>query len=486
MIELFRNTCLRIIQNVAVICLAMMSVQLSGMEAAYSVIVSEKTARDAGWDRVLDALSTKHSAKRIIYTHSVEESLGALKEQFPRYACFVAQPEEVTREFVAAVHRLTRRLDDDPYTDCFWGILTGYDAENALAIARQARPLTVHRILSGTDMAMEMVEEGLTFSELEKGRCVRKTKGGLAQEERCPEDSTESIVNALNQDRPDLFVTSGHATEHDWMIGFRYRNGFFKHENGKLYGEDTQKRRLPIDSPNPKIYMPIGNCLMGHIDGADCMATSYMNSAGVCQMLGYTVTTWFGYGGWGVLDYFVEQPGRYTFNEAFFANQIALENRLATYFPALLRLENENVGRDSDDANPGDAAKAVKLTRQDGLGLLYDRDTVAFYGDPAWVARMAAEPRAFEQKLTVRKNRFTFEIQPRRGADSFKPVNLNGSQRGGRPFVAYFKQRVGNVKIIAGAELNPVVTDNFILVPNPGACDPARKYRVVFTADALR
>lgn len=467
-------------------CLAMVAAPLSGAESDYAILVSAKTASDSGWRQVVDMLSAKHKASLITYTHSMEESLVELKRQFPRYACFVAQPEEVTREYVADVHRLTRRLDDDPYTDCFWGILTGYDAANALAIARQTQPLTVDRILSGTDMAMEMVEEGLTFSELDKGRSVRKTKGGLSHEVKCPDDSTESIVNALNQERPDLFVTSGHATEHDWMIGFRYRNGFFKHQDGKLFGEDTQKRKLPIHSPNPKIYMPIGNCLMGHIDQPDCMATAFMNSAGVCQMLGYTVTTWYGYGGWGVLDYFVEQPGRYTFNEAFFANQIALENRLATYFPALLKLETDTVAQDSDVATPGEAAKAVKLTRQDGLGLLYDRDTVAFYGDPAWEARMAEEPRAFEQILTTRKGLFTFEIQPSRGPDSFKPINMNGSQRGGRPFLAYFKHRVGNVKIISGAELNPIVTDNFILVPNPGVCDPARKYRVVFTADPIR
>ena len=56
---------------------------------------------------------------------------------------------------------------------------------------------------------------------------------------------------------------------------------------------------------------------MGNIDGQDAMALAWMNDAGVKQMLGYTVPTWFGYQGWGVLDYFVEQPGRYTLTEAF-------------------------------------------------------------------------------------------------------------------------------------------------------------------------
>lgn len=483
---LIRITLLKLVRNLAAAFSLLLTTLILEAAPNYAIVVSANTAADTSWRQVVDALASRHTASIIVFSNSVNESLPALKTQFPRYACFVAQPEETTREFVEQVHRLTRRLDDDPYTDCFWGILTGYDAANALEIARQTQPLVIRKVLSGTGIAMEMIDEGVTFSELEKGKSVRKDKSGAVQEVKCPDDSTESLVNALNDEQPDLFVTSGHATERDWMIGFSYRNGFFKHASGNLFGEDTQKRKLPIHSPNPKIYMPVGNCLMGHIDRFDCMATAWMNSGGVCQMIGYTVTTWYGYAGWGVLDYFVEQPGRYTFNEAFLANQIALENRLEKYFTELLKQETDVVARDSEKAVPNAAAKAAGLTKQDGLGLLYDRDTLAFYGDPAWQARMADRPKAFDQKLTVTNGTFTFEISPRRGAESFKPVNLNGSQRGGRPFLAYLPYRVRDVKIIAGMEMNPVVTDNFILVPNPVDCDPAKTYHIVFTASRLQ
>ena len=56
---------------------------------------------------------------------------------------------------------------------------------------------------------------------------------------------------------------------------------------------------------------------MGHIDDQQAMALAWLKSGGVRQMLGYTVPTWYGYAGWGCLDYFVEQPGRYDFAEAF-------------------------------------------------------------------------------------------------------------------------------------------------------------------------
>ena len=43
------------------------------------------------------------------------------------------------------IHRLTRRLDDDPYTDTRWGILTGFDAANALSIASEEKPLIIQK-----------------------------------------------------------------------------------------------------------------------------------------------------------------------------------------------------------------------------------------------------------------------------------------------------------------------------------------------------
>jgi hypothetical protein len=451
----------------------------------YAVVVSTGTAADAGWAQVVQALVAKHSARVLYFTNNVTEVLPALRTDFPRYACFVARPTEATREFVADVHRLTRRLNDDPYTDCFWGILTGYNATNALRIARQTKPLTIHKVLSATALPMDMIESGICFSELQKNWEMKKNAGGEAEKLTGPDDTTRSLVDALDDYRPDLFVASGHASERDWMIGYRYQNGFFKCADGQLFGLDTKQQKFPIDSPNPKIYMPVGNCLMGHIDRPDCMATAWMNSAGVCQMLGYTVETWYGYMGWGVMDYFMDQPGRYTFNEAFFANEQALTYRLATYFPELLNKDLTAQEVETLPVKVTARAAAAGLTADDARGLLYDRDTVAFYGDPAWDARMADEPKSFGQTLKVKGGTYTFTITPNRGADSFKAVDTSGSQRGGRPFIAFLPQRVHGVKIISGAELNPVITGNFILVPNPGICDVKKNYRVVFAAQVV-
>jgi len=433
---------------------------------------------------VVEALVDKHHAAVVSYGGPVLDVLPALREKFPRYACFVVQPSEASREFVASVHQLTRRLDDDPYTDCFWGILTGYDAASALRIAKHNEPLVVHKVAGGTEIALDMCEEGVWWCELNKGKMVRKEKGGEPKAIEGAADSTEALVKSLTEYKADLFVTSGHATEREWMIGYRYKNGFFKHENGRLYGLDTQGKKFPIESPNPKVYLPVGNCLMGHIDRADCMALSWMNSTGVMQMIGYTVPSWYGYSGWGCLDYFVEQPGRYTFTEAFFANHAALIHRLESCFPGQSGAEIDSNGRTATPLKVSASAREAGLSADDARGLLYDRDCVAFYGDPAWQARMANGDRAWEQTLSEKHGVWTFEIKPNRGDRSFDVINKNGSQRGGRPFVAFLPKRVKVVEMVEGKNLNPVITDNFILVPNPGKCDPDKEYRVVFRASS--
>ena len=129
-----------------------------------------------------------------------------------------------------------------------------------------------------------------------------------------------------------------------------------------------------------------------------------------------------------------------------------------------------------------EAARVAGLSENDAAGLLYDRDVVAFYGDPAWEARMAPGPLAWEQKLSIADGRYQLDIRPLVGEKSFQPINTNGSQRGGRPIVQFLPERIDprGVRIEEGGDLKPVVAGRFLLVPNPGKYDPARTYRVAF------
>lgn len=460
----------------------------SASAADYAIVVSSRTAADPAWSAVVSALAEKRKATVLKWEKSPEEILPALAAQHPRFTCFPATSAETSKAFVNAIHRMSRKLDSDPWTDTRWGILTGLTADDAMKCVAEKDPLTIRRVGAGTELAMDRIVEGTWYCELRQGHMVSKKPGSEASAAKAPDDTTAALVSLMNEGKPDLWVTSGHATERDWMIGFRYQNGFWKSKGGRLYGEDTGGRTFDVQSPNPKVYLPIGNCLMGHIDGPDAMALAYMHSAGVRQMIGYVEPTWYGYMGWGMLDYFVEQPGRYTLSEAFTANNIALVQRLQMACPEALAVTTYgSMGQTRTPLKLSAAGKEAGLAAMDVSGLLFDRDMVAFYGDPAWDARMAEGKCNYGQTLAESDGTWTLTITPQAGDDSWKTVNRNGSQRGGRPIVAFLPQRIdpASVRITEGKEHQPVIADDFVLVPLPGEGAAAQPVRVVFTASRL-
>lgn len=444
--------------------------------ADYAVVVSQRTHDDPAWRKVVAALVEKHRAEVIVYRGEVTESLEPLRKLFPRYACFVAQPEEAGREFVVQVNRLTRKLDDDPYGDVLWGILTGYTADDALRIARHQEPLLIRKAAAGTGLDLGLFDEGVWYNEGHPTEYTEKRRGGPVEKKNGPADAAEPLVDVLNRFRPDLFLTSGHATDRDWQIGYPpQKKGQFRCKDGVLLGVDLKGRQYPIRSPNPKVYLPAGNCLMGLIRDRQSMALAWMGSGGVDQMIGYVVSTWFGRGGWGTRDYFFGEPGRYTLSEAFFFNNQTIVNELETRFPKTARREFDQWNIETDPRLLGRLAASLGYTRpdeglKDNLGLLWDRDTVAFYGDPAWEARLAPRELPFTQQLTVNGDVYTFEL---RAAKDCKPA---------RPPAMLLPQRLKDVVLVEGKELGPLLTDNFIIVTKPGSLAAGKTYRVVFRA----
>ena len=452
---------------------ALTAEQVPSPQGSYAVVVSARTNADRSWRPVVEALKKKYSARVITWQSSVREAQNELAAWMPHYTCFVAQPEECGRDFVVAVHRMTRRFDADPYTDTLWGIITGYTADDALRLARQEAPLTLKKCLSGTSGGwLGPFEAGVVFSEGKAGGMRVKSAGGLLEEKGCPPDSTRSIVDYFNKEKPDCFITSGHATQHDWQIGYSFKGGQLRHKDGQLFGLDAQGQRFDILSPNPKVYLPVGNCLIGEVSGRDCMVTSLIHSAGVLQMFGYTVPTWYGKGGWGIQEYFLGQPGRFTLSEAFFANTQAMLYEIETRFPKSAKVDLEQYGLERNRRLLEDLSAKHNISGRDELGLLWDRDTVAFYGDPAWQARPAGAKLAWRQTLTIEGNRCTLTL----AADE-------GGEWPGKPIIAFLPWRVTKVKITKGEDAKPVVADNFIMVPMKGEFHGGDKVEIVFTAE---
>lgn len=439
----------------------------------YAVVASEATCSAPEWWEVVEALRKKHDAALVVYESSVAETLDALREIRPRYIGFVARPEEAGRAFVVAAHRLTRRLDDDPYGDALWGIITGYDAADALRMARAEEPLALRRGLSGfrTD-DLDVFEEALGFDEWRAGGRWVKKAGEPPVLEDFPADSTKGLVDGLNEFRPDVFMTSGHATEKDWRIGYTYPDGSFRCENGRLYGLDLQGRRFDVDSPNRKVFLGVGNCLIGHISERDCMALALMHSAGVDQMYGYTVVTFYGYMGWGTRSLLFDGRGRHTLAQAFYLANQALIRRLDARYPEVARV-------DWDDYSDAGLEALKKIAPdEDALGLLWDRDTVAFYGDPAWAVHALPGDRPWDCSLSEENGTYTFRLTTRTEGE-WRPKYYVPE-----PMIL-FPRRLKNIRVKTGEEYMPVLTENFLLLPLDGPYRAGEVHDVVFEAEPM-
>ena len=446
---------------------------VTGPRAAdYAVVVSAATDADPAWHAVVAALVAKHHATTVVYSGSVTECLPGLREVFPRFACFVARPEEAGRQYVVDVSRLTRALDDDPYTDVVWGIVTGYEPNDALRIANHSEPLTVTRAAAGCGIDLNAFQQGVWYSEGEKNGMCEKRSGQQPAKKHGPDDTTKALVDELNAGHTGYFQTSGHASSRDWQIGYSFRNGQFRCRNGQLLGLSSDGKRYDINSPNPKVYAPLGNCLIGWIEDRECMALAWMHTGGAYQMAGYVVPTWYGIA-WGIADYFVGPQGQYDYAESvFFNNQWAVQ-QLESRFPQFARL---NVAAYDMERNPGvldQFAQAHGVSDRDALGLLWDRDTIAFYGDPAWEARTApVRPAPWTCFLTERDGRFTFAVKA-----------LSDGTWGRSPALL-FPRRLRGVRITSGADLQPVIAENFILLPLKGSYKRGDTFRVEWRASS--
>jgi hypothetical protein len=162
--------------------------------ADYAVVVSEGTAGEAGWGKVVAALAEKHGATVMKWKGSVDEVLAGLSVEHPRFTCFVATPAEAGRDFVNGVHRMTRKLDKDLWVDTRWGILTGLTAEDAMRSVTEREGLVIRKVGSGTELAMDRIESGTWYCELRQGHMVSKASGGEAAEGKAPGDTTAALV----------------------------------------------------------------------------------------------------------------------------------------------------------------------------------------------------------------------------------------------------------------------------------------------------
>ena len=202
---------------------------------SYSVVVSSSTLNDSQWNGVVSHLFSLHSnAVLLVYSKGDPSTIQSdLQSMMPRYVAFVCRPEECGRVFVAQCHRLMRSLNNDPYIDAMWAIVTGSDAEHALkSIDNESvpQPFVIQHAINFTNVEQDLFERCFTFSDAKQGcwygkNCTLSDESGEEKEkgDQYPREPALIFNEKFHELEPDLLITSGHGTEHSvempWSVG---------------------------------------------------------------------------------------------------------------------------------------------------------------------------------------------------------------------------------------------------------------------------
>ncbi len=394
-----------------------------GAELGYSILTTESTLRHPGWQQVIDALVNKYPGAQVtILSELTEESAAeALRSTRAHYAAIVLHPTEVGRVTVNNLHRATRKVDDDPWGDCLWGIVTGYSAEDALRIAADRNPLTIKRVLGTTNVGWHPFEYSYCITDwtnapvLEQDGYREPTTTTYGKNTPEGQNGLQSLfAERLSNSRPQLVVTSSHATQFNLEMPFsrglifpannRFyqltptgKADFYRPLSAALRGRTEHmadlaaQKQCPVIEPDgqPRVWLAAGNCLFGDARHTNqSMAITALSAYTCNQVVGYTVPSWYGAGGWGTLGSFVDMADHTTLAQAWYLNNqfILLNTRNIDEKLLGVRFDGENLDYSFHRAVLESGAAITNDNAKDAFGLVHDRDVVAFYGDPAWSA----------------------------------------------------------------------------------------------------
>ncbi len=407
-----------------------------GAEAAapsgetYAIVCSAAVWKDAAWRSVVEQLAGKHgkggqfdSVRCVVLNGSPKEADAAFIADFlrmtgARHAAFVLRPEELGREAVAVLHRATRRVDDDPYGDCMWGIITGATPQDALRVAMAEKTLTIKRLLGTTNVNSAPFEHSCCITDWTNAPVLEQSGYTKPSTREFPAEAGRERLFAeqLETQRPQLLVTSSHATQFNLEMPFGKGLVFpakgrfhlltaaqmrgFGQPLGTAMAGNTQGlealaegAQAPAIAPDgePRVWLAAGNCLIGNAQySAGSMVVTALSAYTCNQMVGYTVPSWYGKGGWGTLSLFFDNAEGTSLAEAWYLNNQFILHETLNVSPELLNCEfNDDELSSAFFRQMAPVLQQLGLSSaqaQNALGLVHDRDVVAFYGDPAWRA----------------------------------------------------------------------------------------------------
>lgn len=494
------------------------SVQAVGEKHEYVIVTSQEVMDDASWHEVVTSLKTSHpDAGLCVFKDSLRETLPYLRSSQPRYVAVVERPEKIGKQFVIELNRMSREVDKDIYEDFLAGIITGYTAAAAKRMVEDARtPFIIHNCVSTIgDMGTGKWFDSYANLQDNAPAVYRIRRAGYPQKEFVIKDSiannmylgwvknrgdiyknrpgfsvqkpnTLAVFDYLYTEfDPDLIVTASHATENNLEMPFSAGNLLCR--DGRVYVDYPSGPQWLRGSNKTRVFLPVGNCLIGNINNTpNNMACAFMNSEHVSTFVGYVVTTWYGRNGWGGLRTFLTQSGRYTVAEAFYLNRQDLLYRLQENCPAVLRWRFPYDEKDNFDKMEANVNKIIQGKvphfNEDMLGQWYDRDVVAFYGDPAWNCRLQNLPQEQDVSVTTamkgRKCIVTIKTSEQFSQKRMEGSNMIKDNLQAQPFTYFFPERLHAPRLAKKQPWKAAVDENFLLLYDT-KFEPGKTYTVV-------
>ena len=309
--------------------------------ARYAIVIKRDVAAGP-WGKVAQFLQSKYKGKTFAYETSPDEVRQSVGTYHPRYVCFVCPPTENFPDFAIVANKFCCSLDDDPYVDAIWGILTGFDDNHALELVK-SEPVVIKRAFTKTlgnwlnwvpegEYVTEWTRDRGELGEKNRDKDFSLTSGGPKSD---AEDS-RYVHKLLSDDKFDLIIGSGHGGHHNWMLMYPSGRGFLTAKDGQLT-MTAPGVSMPLTASRPKIYWAVGNCLTGVVNTRrnsfkDSYALAWMKN-GTKQYIGAVQSTWYELN-WNMADWFLKQEGRWTFSESLFLlrqwSHFLLEEKLVT------------------------------------------------------------------------------------------------------------------------------------------------------------
>jgi len=315
----------------------------------YAVVISQSACSDAGWKAVADSLLKKHSinsSKLFTWKNSVSEVRESLAAFMPTYTGFIARPvTECNSAFVVSASQLSRTLDTDPYGDTYWGVITGFEAADAMRAISES--LLVKTVILGSgginyEPPIERYYQAIGLpceSYTKTDYMFPNTDSKVYSVEKRPDNQTDRVnilAKWLNSESLnisidgkgtisgpfDCLITGGHGNVNLWQMHYSDagNEGYIGSSKGQLIGDPYSGSSITINSPTPKIYWHVCNCLMATPDNINNWVYAAFHTGHAVQLFGFIpeASTGDEFMAWGMFDRTTKFAGRYTLPQAHF------------------------------------------------------------------------------------------------------------------------------------------------------------------------